>query len=92
MTTQTDWIGAEPPEERSRRQMRDTRDSVADQKARLSLKLHKLCQYVPQMIRSGDVYKTREWVMRQASANELQMAVASLEGYLNTEEAERFGR
>lgn len=103
MSSQSDWIGSEPVADRARRQMRDTRDSVADQKAHLSLRLHKLCQYCPDAVRNGDVFRTREWVSRQAaakktaakvrsSANELQMAVTSLEGYLNPMEVERFAR
>jgi hypothetical protein len=99
--SQTDWVGGETPETRAMKPARDTRDSVADQKARLHLRLHRLCQYCPDKIRNGDVFKTREWVSRQssakkvagksrASANELQMAVTSLEGYLSHAEMERF--
>lgn len=101
MSTQHDWVGRETPETPVRKPARDTRDSVADQKARLSLRLHKLCQYCPDRVRNGDVFKTREWVMRQsnakkvaakvrASVNDMTVAIASLEGYLSSEELKRF--
>lgn len=101
MSEQHDWVGGETLGTRVMKPARDTRDSVADQKARLSLRLHKLCQYCPEKVRNGDVFKTRQWVMCQssakkvaskvrASANEMQMAITSLEGYLTPDEIKRF--
>ena len=99
MSTQTDWI-TPPGEPRPARVVRDTSESVADQKGRLSLKLHRLCCYCPTAIRGADVFKTREWVARQGRAKKVAanarssvtdptVAITSLEGYLTAPEIER---
>ena len=102
MTQQTDWIGGDAVASTLSRPMRDTRDSVAERKALLSLRLHSLASYCPQAIRSADAFKTRQWAARQGAARkvaakarvsvqELETAINSLDAYLDDSERVRFG-
>lgn len=53
------------------RDIRNQRDSVAEEKARLCLELGKLVNRVPEHIKSADIKKTREWVAAMERARKV---------------------
>lgn len=72
------------------REVRDQRESVAQRKAELVLRLHELCRTPPDWVRSGSVQTTRRWLARQekaaavcksarSSVNDLEMAIKNME-------------
>ena len=64
---QTDWVGDKSP--RAFKDIRNTRESSASEKARLCLELGELCKKIPGAIKSGGtVNKVREWKSDQAAA------------------------
>lgn len=64
---QFDWVGNRGPEKRLR-QHGNTRPTVAEEKARLSLMLAGLCLNPPKDVVSGYVQTVRLWKSRQEAA------------------------
>lgn len=74
------------------RDIRNTRPTVAEEKATLCLELGRLCSAVPPRVRNGSINLTREWVAVQkkaralvgnsrASVCELTAAITSMRRY-----------
>ena len=74
------------------RDIRNTRPSVAEQKAELCLRLSQMCRKVPPSICSADIKTTRNFVhhlgaakkilaKKSASVQELQTAISQLESF-----------
>ena len=57
---QVDWVGSAALP-KPFRDIRNQRDSVAEEKARLSLELHDLLARVPMVAKNGSVNAVREW-------------------------------
>lgn len=51
--------------------IRNQRDSVAEQKAELCLQLKRLVNTVPDSVRSGSIQNTRAWMARQEKAKKV---------------------
>lgn len=87
----TDLFGFEPAKA-AFRDIRNQRDSVAEEKARLCLELNKLCNKVPERIRNADIRLTREWVSalerarkvlgsKRSSVAELKSELENMQSY-----------
>lgn len=82
---QLDWIGEK--KQKAFKDIRNTRDSVAEEKARLALQLGELCNKCPERLKSGgSVQDVRTWKLareeamkvagnRRASVHELTSAI-----------------
>lgn len=93
MSTQSDWVGNTPPDAvRQFKDIRNTRDSVAAEKARLSLELHQLMKKPPAKVVNGSVQVVRRWqAAREAarkvagsarsSTQDLRSAINSMRGF-----------
>ena len=69
MTAQSDWVGgAEQATPRVFKDMRNTRESVAEEKARLYLELGSLIKAPPSRVINGSVQIVREWQAARAAA------------------------
>ena len=100
--TQFDFVGDLPDAKTKEfRDVRNTRATVAQEKAFLVLRLHRLAQYCPKKVRDSGVMETAAWVARQSTAKkvaakksatvpELTTAIGSLEAYLDHDERVRF--
>lgn len=72
MSSQIDWVTpAQTANVRPFRDIRNQRQSVAEQKAELSLTLGRLCARVPPSIRDGSVNLVREWRATRAAASKV---------------------
>lgn len=68
---QFDFIGQPETPPQSFRDIRNTRPSVAEEKAQLTLILGRLCASVPHRVRNGSVNLTRDWMAAQKAAKSL---------------------
>lgn len=69
MSTQTDWVGGginRAP--KPFKDIRNTRESVAQEKARLCLELGALIKHPPPAVINGSVQIVREWTAARAAA------------------------
>ena len=84
---QLDWVGGAP--ERKFKDIRNQRESIAEQKAHLCKRIGELCNKVPPKIANGSINITREWratrdaAMKTAgssrsSINQLEQALNSM--------------
>lgn len=87
----TDLFGYAPPRP-AFIDIRNQRDSVAEEKARLCLALGVLCRTVPDSIKTADIKETRRWVSdlerakktlsnKRSSVNQLTSAVNQMRSY-----------
>lgn len=67
---QLDFIGGLPPPP-AFKDIRNTRPSVAEEKARQRLELLALCRTPPESVRNGSVNLTRAWVAAQKKGKAL---------------------
>jgi hypothetical protein len=90
--SQLDWVGAPSAEGKPFKDIRNTRPSVAEEKARLLMELGVLLRKVPESVKSGSVNRVREWREDQgkaakvaansrASAQEIRTAINSFNRY-----------
>ena len=90
--SQLDFFGGLPPAAPFK-DIRNTRPSAAEEKARLCLDLIRLCQTPPKSVRNGSVNLTREWLACQrgskalaansrASVVALEMAIKSMQRFV----------
>ncbi len=92
MNGQLDLVG-DLPEPRKFKDIRNTRPSVAEEKANLVLELGRLCATPPQSVANGSINLTRQWLATQkaskataasarASVLDLDMAIKAMRAYL----------
>lgn len=90
---QIDFIGGSQQQARPAKVVRNTRPTVAEEKARLCLDLGRLCLSVPPKIVNGGVIATRKWLAHQkkyralvanarASVVELEIGVREMRSYI----------
>lgn len=88
---QTDFVGNLPPEP-PRKDIRNTRPSVAEEKARLALELGRLLMAVPPEVRSGSINAVNRWKQvreaaskvagaKRSSVQDLQYAIRSMQNW-----------
>ena len=85
---QLDWVGEPPP--KKFKDIRNTQDAVAEEKARLCKAIGDVCNYrLPESVKAGSVNAVREWKKareesmkvagnKRASVNELSAALSNM--------------
>jgi hypothetical protein len=91
---QIDFVGGLPPMTAAQfKDIRNTRPTVAEEKAALCLELGRLCTKPPESVANGGIELTRRWVAAQktslalarnsrASVVALSLAIKTMRGYL----------
>lgn len=89
--TQLDWVG-EAPAPKAFKDIRNTRPTVAEEKAELALKLGRLCNKVPPSINGASVDGVRAWrkardaaakvaASKRSSVQELTAAISNMQRF-----------
>jgi hypothetical protein len=69
VSAQSDWVGGSfSPQAKPFKDVRNTRESVAEEKARLCLELGALIKRPPASVVNGSVQSVREWQAARAAA------------------------
>lgn len=94
MSTQTDWVGggvSSAP--KPFKDIRNTRESLAEEKARLCLELGGLIKRAPPKVVNGSVQTVREWQQARAAAAKVAASSRSSGQELRTaiNNMQRFG-
>ena len=87
---QLDWVGEPPPTKF--KDIRNTQDAVAEEKAGLCKLIGEACNRLPQSVKVGSVNAVREWKKareesmkvagnKRASVNELTAALSNMERF-----------
>ncbi len=89
---QTDWVGAPAAESRPFKDIRNTKETVAEEKARLCMELGQLLKKPPAKVVNGSIQSVRQWQAARAAAckvagsprssvHELRSAITRMEGF-----------
>lgn len=93
MNDQSDWVGDTPPRvAKPFKDIRNTRPTVAEEKAQLLLQLGALIRACPASVRDGSVNKVRAWLVirgaaakvagsSRSSTQQIRTAINSMNGY-----------
>lgn len=87
-----DLFGSVETPPRVFKDIRNQRESVAEEKARLSLELHELLKRTPRFLSTASVQQVRQWKhahtqakkiagAKESSRTELQTAINSMQGF-----------
>lgn len=66
--SQLDWVGGVQEQRKPFRDIPNTRQTIAEQKAELALELGRLCSLVPHSVSNGSINRTQEWLSARAAA------------------------
>jgi hypothetical protein len=89
---QADWVGAPTAAVKPFKDIRNTRESVAEEKARLVMELGWLFRSPPPSVVNGSIQKVRQWTAAReaarkvaasarSSAHDLRSAITSMQGF-----------